>query len=221
MTSCNVGQFSCDNAQCVDIANRCDGVADCDDLSDEKSCRLVYVDPEKYLKDKTPPSGTATLPVEVSSQVWAILKIQEVDQITKIQFELSLKWFDARLQYYNLKNYENMNALTYNEKQKLWVPSIIFQNTESQITSQNDVKSRMTAVKMKNGTFNIDGLVSEDIDIYEGRDNPITMSRVYDSEFLCNFQMQWYPFDTQTCFMEFRLDEGIASFVDLIPGTQQ
>ena len=221
LTSCNPGQFSCDNAQCIDISNRCDGMADCDDLSDEKSCRLVNVDPEKYLKDKTPPSGTKTLPVEVSAQVWAILNIQEVEQLTNLQFQLSLKWFDARLQYYNLKVDENMNSLVYKEKQKLWVPSIVFQNTKSQVTSQNDVKSRMTVRKMKNGTFNIDGLLSEDIDIYEGTDNPIIMSRVYDVEFLCDFQMQWYAFDTQTCYMEFRLDESIAAFVDLIPGTEE
>ena len=139
LTSCNKGQFSCDNAQCIDISNRCDGVADCDDLSDEKSCRLVNVDPEKYLKDKTPPSEMKTLQVEVSGQVWAILKIQEVQQLVKLQFQLSLKWYDARLQYYNLKVDENMNSLVYKEKQKLWVPSIVFQNTEAQVTSQNDI----------------------------------------------------------------------------------
>ena len=79
----------------------------------------------------------------------------------------------------------------------------------------------MRVIKSKNGTFNVDGLLREDIDIYEGSDNPIIMSRVYDVEFLCDFQMQWYPFDTQTCYMEFRLDKGIATFVDLTPGTEE
>ena len=209
LSSCKVGEFSCDNGECIDIVERCDGVPECGDFSDEKNCRLVNIDPEKYLKGKTPPSETPTLPVEVSSQVWKILDIKEVEQLTKIQFELSLKWFDARLEYYNLKDDENMNELLYEEKQKLWVPSIIFQNTESQLTTQNDVKSSMTVFKIKNGTFNTDGLLSEDIDIYEGKDNPIIMSRVYDIEFLCDFQMQWYPFDTQTCYTEFRLRGGM------------
>ena len=220
LTRCNVGHFSCDDGQCIDIIKRCDGFADCEDLSDEKTCRLVNIDPEKYLKGKTPPSDSLSLPVEVSSQVWKILDIREMEQFMKIQFELSLKWFDARLEYYNLKDDENMNALLYEEKQKIWVPSIIFQNTESQRTSQNDVESSMTVVKMKNGTFNIDGLLSEDIDIYKGSDNPIIMRRVYDIEFLCDFQMQWYPFDTQTCYTEFRLRGGMESFVELIPGTE-
>ena len=79
----------------------------------------------------------------------------------------------------------------------------------------------MRVIKSKNGTFNADELLSEDIDIYEGTDNPIVMTRVYDIEFRCSFQMQWYPFDTQTCYLEFRLEEEIDSFIELIAGSQE
>ena len=58
---------------------------------------LVNFDPEKYLKGKTPPSENSTLPLEVIGQIWTILDIQEVGQLTIIQFELVLKWFDSRL----------------------------------------------------------------------------------------------------------------------------
>ena len=37
LTSCKEGQFSCDNAECIDIVNRCDGVTQCIDASDEKT----------------------------------------------------------------------------------------------------------------------------------------------------------------------------------------
>jgi len=36
---------------------------DCDDVSDEKNCKIVALDPEKYLKSKPPPSGGKKLPV--------------------------------------------------------------------------------------------------------------------------------------------------------------
>ena len=221
LSTCKNGQFSCDDGECINIVDRCDGVTNCKDFSDERACRLVNVDPEMYLKDKTPPSKSTTLPVELSSQVWVILDIQEVSQFIELQFQLSLTWYDSRLQFYNLKDNEKMNTLLYEEKQKLWMPVIIFQNTKAQIRSQNDKRTRMMVLKMMNGTFNEDGLLSEDIDIYEGSDNPITLTRVYNIKFLCDFQMQWYPFDTQTCFMEFRLDEGMDSFVDLIAGSQE
>ena len=29
---------------------------DCDDVSDEKNCRTIYIDPQRYLKSKPPPS---------------------------------------------------------------------------------------------------------------------------------------------------------------------
>ena len=80
----------------------------------------------------------------------------------------------------------------------------------------------MQVFKQQNGTFNVDGLLSEDIEIYEeGSKNPILMSRVYDVDFLCSFQMQWYPFDTQTCYLEFMLEEEMDSFVDLYAGTEE
>lgn len=32
---------------------------DCDDVSDEKKCKTIYIDTEKYLKSKSPPSSEA------------------------------------------------------------------------------------------------------------------------------------------------------------------
>ena len=132
-----------------------------------------------------------------------------------------MEWFDSRLLFYNLKDDEEMNSLLYEEKQKIWVPSIIFQNTENELISLNDHKASISVRKMKNGTLNLDGLISEDIDIYEGSENPITMSRVYDIEFLCEFEMHWYPFDTQTCYMEFRINKEMSSFINLVPSMQE
>ena len=40
---------------------------DCDDVSDEKSCKTVAIDPENYLKSKPPPSAIkdAKLPIKL------------------------------------------------------------------------------------------------------------------------------------------------------------
>ena len=40
---------------------------DCDDSSDEKNCRMVSFDEEKYLKNKppSPPQGMDKLPISV------------------------------------------------------------------------------------------------------------------------------------------------------------
>ena len=63
-----------------------------------------------------------------------------------------------------------------------------------------------------------DSTFSEDIDIYKGSENTITMSRLYNIEFFCDYDMRWYPFDAQTCFMDMKLGGGTDKLVSLIPG---
>ena len=80
MTPCEDRQFTCDHGTCVDMENRCDQHADCEDESDEKDCGIVHVNPVKYLKDKPPPSinGNAFVSVEVDVDITRILRIDEV-----------------------------------------------------------------------------------------------------------------------------------------------
>ena len=151
--------------------------------------------------------------MELSSNVKVILDINEVASFIDLQFELILTWYDRRVKYYNLKLDKNMNTLIFDEAQAVWVPSIIFDNTKNQIKSKNDRKSVIKVEKMINGTFNDDGLLSEDIDIYEGSHNPLIMSRVYNVKFICDYDMQWYPFDSQTCHMDFKLEENMKNFL--------
>ena len=65
LSGCDKSEFTCDDGKCLEMSQRCNNIEDCDDVSDEKNCRTVYVDPEKYLKSKPPPSNQedAKLPV--------------------------------------------------------------------------------------------------------------------------------------------------------------
>ena len=49
---CEQEPFTCDDGKCLDMSQRCKLIVDCDDVSDEKNCRTVYIDPEKNLKLK-------------------------------------------------------------------------------------------------------------------------------------------------------------------------
>ena len=42
------------------------------------------------------------------------------------------------------------------------------------------------------------------IDI-KGEENPFVLSRVYDVDWVCEYNMAWYPFDTQSCGMIFEV----------------
>ena len=49
--------------------------------------------------------------------------------------------YDYRLKFYNMKQNINMNTLTNTEKEGIWVPSLVFSNTEEKVNTVNDPKA--------------------------------------------------------------------------------
>ena len=52
-----------------------------------------------------------------------------------------MKRYDFRLKFHNMKTNINMNTLTNTEKEGIWVPSLVFSNTEEQANTVNDPKA--------------------------------------------------------------------------------
>ena len=146
-----------------------------------------------------------------------IQEIKEIEQILQLKFNLRMTWVDARLDFYNIKLKETMNVITRDELNKIWLPQIIFDNTEEGQITINDDKVSATINRTGQGTGS-DTSISEDIDIYRGSENSITLSRLYNIDFFCDYDMRWYPFDAQTCLMIMKLGGGTNKLVSLSPG---
>ena len=146
-----------------------------------------------------------------------IQEMKEIEQILQLKFNLRMTWVDARLDFYNIKLDETMNAITIDELNRIWLPIIIFHNTERGQRSINDDESFATISRTGKGTGS-DSSISEDINIYKGSENSISMSRIYNIDFFCDYDMRWYPFDSQTCFMAMKLGGGVEKLVSLTPG---
>ena len=216
MSTCDADQFTCDDGNCVQLDLQCDSVGHCEDVSDEKNCQLVSLDANKYLKGKPPtPTDSNKFPVNVSIDIMSVLDIQEVGSVLKLLFVLDLTWFDNRLQFYNLKADESMNSLTKEDQQVIWTPTVLFANTEKQITSKNDEKS-FVIVKRLGSSTKSGNEYDEDIQIFEGGENTLRLSRAFDIEFICEYDMRWYPFDSQTCFIVTKMEGNSGKFVDLV-----
>ena len=144
--------------------------------------------------------------------------IQEVAQYLELKFRIKFQWKDARVTFYNLKQDEEMNSLSPEEKISLWTPTIVFWNTKNQLRTVNDKNTFGTIKRQANGTI-IEKEINEDIEVFSGSENEITMSRVYSMKFYCDYQMAWYPFYQQTCYLEMIADGVQDKYIDLLPGT--
>ena len=138
--------------------------------------------------------------VFVSVDLENILKIDEIEGIFEVKFTLYSKWIDSRLTFQNLKKNPNLNVLQIERQMGIWTPTIIFGNTKESETSENDKKSMIRILPEEAFTFTRSPKTEyKNTEYFEGANNFLELSRIYRIDFLCNYDMKLYPFDTQTC----------------------
>lgn len=155
--------------------------------------------------------------VLVTIDIKRVLAISEVEGLFETQQSVILEWRDPRLTFHNLQAEEDRNTLSGVERSLLWVPSVTFVNTARQERSLRDNSSLVTV--SREGRLERSGREEVDnIYIYAGAANPLTISRVYSTKWLCSYNMLYYPFDTQTCSLLLAPSANSATQVVLQPG---
>ena len=168
------------------------------------------IDPKNYLKDKPPKDALVKLRFELLK----ILEIGEVAMLYRTKYTVNLEWLDPRITFFNLHGDQNLNSLVEGEKQMIWTPSLIFSNTDENTRTRTDQESIISVKRKGNSTQN----TIYDLDntyMFRGEDNPLDMSRVYETEWICDYQMNWYPFDTQKCRMTFAVPKDLNNFIKI------
>ena len=85
------------------------------------------------------------------------------------------------------------------------------------MTKNDDVSYSLA---MRERDFEFSAMTSSDnIYMFKGSGNHLATSRVYNVEWICVYQLAWYPFDTQTCHMILEADGNSKEFVNLNVGT--
>ena len=171
--------------------------------------------------------------IRLDLDIWAVISISEVDELFSVKFKVTMTWVDPRLTFLNLKKDITMNIVSPIDAAKMWYPIVVFINTRKMDLSmacikmyvirtnqlshlftpvQHDHRSTMTI--RRNGSFHLSP--NEELHnnrLYEGSENPISISRVYSADFECKFSMQFYPFDIQQCYMNFILEVHIFNTI--------
>ena len=212
LTVCNSTEFTCRDGSCVPMEKRCDGRTECEDETDEDQCSLVAPS-TTYKKLIDPPplkflEGKAL--VNFSVNLKEILAIDEVGRRFEMHYDMTFEWFDPRLVFHNLKRKKERNKLSLPEKVMIWNPQIEFVNTKFKDESIIDSKLRVEVIPNEDFNYQIsDETVVNNIYIFDGESNMLQSHRSYTTDFICEFEMFWYPFDTQICELNFTLQENL------------
>ena len=205
LTGCaEKGEFTCNDGQCITMEERCNQLADCRDKSDEKGCQLIILE-DGYNKDIPPikkagDGGLVPAGVSISITLRKVVDVDETDHSIHLQFEISMKWKENRVRYLNLKSEASLNLLSEKDTRTLWLPLVIYQNTDQKESTRLGVAWEwMTRVMVnREGGFKRNGLEEiDEAEIFEGEENNLTMVQTYTHEFQCQYQLHSYPFDTQ------------------------
>ena len=194
---------------------RCDGTTQCMDKSDEFGCRNLDF-PNGYDKLIAPEKGKVN--VTVSVEIQNTLDIDEVGDTIAWKFVIERTFLDNRLQYVNLKENSNNNKLSEEEIDSLWFPYIVFENVakatdwvEFRYLRKHRILKNPQKSKMKP-----DLSFPNNVYLYKGEEHHQWQRTEGNSIFICRFKMQRYPFDTQTCTMNFVSSD--PEKIDLLPG---
>ena len=102
------------------MEERCDQIRNCRDKSDENNCKLIVF--EENYNAKVPPftiteQNNALIPakIRVSTQLKNVLAISEFSHTIDLKIGITLRWYENRVLYHNLKSVEALNVLTDSE----------------------------------------------------------------------------------------------------------
>ena len=126
--------------------------------------------------------------------------MQEEDHSIELQFHITLEWKEIRATFHNLKKEDYLNALSSEDIDRLWLPLVVYTNTDQQETTRLGVDwewSTSVLVKRQGPFVRSDYEMLEEAEIFKGTENSLSMVQSYTHEFQCVYQLQHYPFDTQ------------------------
>ena len=146
--------------------------------------------------------------VNVSIVLEKIVEIEEENHAVQFQYEIIMEWRDNRVSYENLKRDTSLNALPLVDIKKLWLPLVIYANTDQKVTTRLGMEwewdTYITVTKQGNLTrSDLDSL--HEIETFKGSENTLTMRQTYTYKFQCDFLLEKYPFDTQVDLTKYNL----------------
>ena len=210
LTACGEDEFTCFDGSCISMDGRCDGRENCPDASDEKECLIIKTF-DGYNKILLPPPTGSDLmfTLNISIFISKIIQIDEINGKLKTKLNLVRSWFNPQLRYLNLQRHEARNILSSEDRERIWLPLSVFQNVDQ--VEEIMMTDRADIVKIvPNQGFQYErGSKYDHLNtrVFDGSENAINYDRELTINSLCDFDVAWFPFDSQVCFLQIYHDQ--------------
>ena len=185
---------------------------DCKDRSDELGCEILVLE-ESYRKTSPPvrlswekkkvgeqeTKVRKVIPanVKVSLNLLDVAGIREADNEIDIKFRAQFDWFESRATFHNLKKRSSQNTLVDTDISRLWIPNIVYRNNKDNDDTLTALEKARLKIK-RMGNFSRSSLdILDEVEIFQGSENPISMTQSYTKPFKCKYELRYFPFDTQ------------------------
>ena len=154
--------------------------------------------------------------MNITIKIESIEDIREVKMSFLSKFKLILEWYDDKITWNDLNDDKFLNIPSDDVTEKIWVPVVMFVNTERKTQTRIDEKSRI--VVEKKGKYHLSPTEDmEEIAYYEGSENPLRYWRDFFLRFNCAFDLKNYPFDSQVCTFLMKMPSKEYEFMRFIP----
>ena len=92
-----------------------------------------------------------------------------------------------------------MNTLLKEEQNVIWQPYFIYNNVRDRDDIRyTDAPYTYEVVPNQNFTY----AAHNNMHIFKGSENALSLTKEQYIKWKCDYEYQWYPFDTQVCWME-------------------
>ena len=221
LSKCKKFEYSCSDGTCIPIEMKCNFVSDCFDGGDEKQCPILMKGYLQGYKSDLPhikvneKGQIIKKHVEISIDITLIEKIEEVASRFTSTFTLTAEWIDPRLVWRDLNEDIFLNIPSEEQKYIFWFPKIILVNSENNSEVPNDEEAKLLV--KKNGELSMSSANSlHETAYFSGMENPIFFSREFNEKFKCSFNLRFFPFDTQNCFIALTAGNKVRHFIRLV-----
>ncbi len=109
---------------------------------------------------------------------------------------------DWRLSFSNIRSSAKVeNIIGSEERDAIWIPNLYFDNSVEETYIYNDLLSSLSIYQNGSGIQRIDQYLQENV-WYNGSENNLIFLRTYKMGLVCEFDLHYYPFDSQTCSIQ-------------------